>query len=267
MTAYRYVRTGRLPAHKVGQEWRVERSEVDELLAAGRVGAEHEAVGRGRRRDRTEPLVERLTRSDEAGAWAIVDDAVHGGMEPERVYLDLLVPALALVGDRWASGDIDVGQEHQASALVLRLVGRLGPRFARRGRKRGTVVVGAAPGDAHGLPSALLGDLLRGRRFAVVDLGGDVPIESWRSAAATTGLVAIGMCASTPGNDAAVRDAIAEVRAVTAAPLVLGGIGIDDEHHAHRLGASAYSDSFSSALELLDPPGAAVAGEPRRPAS
>ena len=251
MTAYRYVRTGRLPAQKVGREWQVDPADVERLRAGGS-DAEVLPVGRGRRRDRSSALVERMVRSDEAGAWTIVEAAVGGGMEPDRVYLDLLAPALAEVGERWERGELSIAQEHQASALALRLIGRLGPRFARRGRKRGTIVVGAPPNDAHGLPSALLSDLLRSHQFDVIDLGADVPIESWSSTCDDVDhLVAIGLCASTPDNDAAIRDTIAALRSVTTATIVLGGLAITDGAHALALGASVHSDSFGAAVELL----------------
>lgn len=251
MTAYRYVRTGRLAAHKVGQEWQVDPTDVEALLRAA--GTEGVSGGRGRRRDRTVGLVDRLTRSDEAGAWAIIEDAVNGGMDVDRVYLDLLAPALEQVGDRWAIGEVTIAQEHQASALVLRLIGRLGPRFARRGRKRGTLVVGAPAGDVHGLPSALLSDLMRGRGFSVIDLGADVPAVSWATTCAeATRLHGVGICASTPGNDAEIRAALTAIRSATGVPIVLGGNGIDDEAQALDLGASAFSDSFEQAVELLD---------------
>lgn len=254
MTAYRYVRTGRLPARKVGQGWQVDAADVERLrLEAGAGGGGAVVpVGRGRRRDRTAELVERLICSDEGGAWAIVEEAVRGGMEPDRVYLDLLAPALGVIGERWERGDVSVAQEHQASALTLRLIGRLGPRFARRGRKRGTIVVGAPPGDAHGLPSALLSDLLRARHFDVIDLGADVPVESWRSTCADADrLAAVGICASTPGHDDAIRATIAALDEVVDVAVVLGGIGVEGRAHARDLGASHHSGSFTAAVELL----------------
>ena len=63
------------------------------------------------------------------------------------------------------------------SFLAQRLIGRLGPRFARRGRKRGVVVLGAPPGDPHSLPTAIVGDLLRGVGFEVLDMGANAPAE------------------------------------------------------------------------------------------
>jgi methanogenic corrinoid protein MtbC1 len=206
--------------------------------------------------------VDRLTRSDEAGAWSIIDDAVGGGMDPDVVYLELLAPALADVGERWAQGEITIGQEHQASGLVLRLIGRLGPRFARRGRKRGTLVVGAPAGDVHSLPSALLSDLLRGRGFDVIDLGADVPAASWASTCATaTNLAGVGIGASTPGNDDAIAAAIAAIRTESSAPIVLGGGAVTDAAHARRLGASSYSATFEDAVDQLGSAGPVDVGE------
>ena len=124
---------------------------------------------------------------DEAGAWSVIENAMGAGMAIEEVYLDLLTPALRSVGDRWESGEITVADEHVASAVTLRLIGRLGPQFSRRGRKRGTVVVAAPAGETHSLPIALFADLLRGRGFRVLDLGGDVPADSLASIVAEDG--------------------------------------------------------------------------------
>jgi methanogenic corrinoid protein MtbC1 len=84
-----------------------------------------------------------MIAGDEAGAWAIVEAALASGAEAADVYLDVLLPALESVGDGWAAGRISVADEHRATVVAQRLIGRLGPRFARRGRKRGVVVLGA----------------------------------------------------------------------------------------------------------------------------
>ena len=66
------------------------------------------------------------------------------GVEPSDVYVDFLVPALRAIGDGWAPGELTVADEHRRRSRSA-WSGGLGPRFARRGRKRGTVVVGAPP--------------------------------------------------------------------------------------------------------------------------
>jgi MerR family transcriptional regulator, light-induced transcriptional regulator len=221
MTAYRYVRTGRLAATKHGAEWRVKPGDLEALRPA-------EGRRTRPRADYTSRLESRLLAGDEAGAWSVIESAMTAGSEPERIHVELLCPALHSIGERWARGEVDIAQEHQASALALRLVGRLGPRFARRGRKRGTLLLGAAPLDDHGLPVALLADLLRGRGFEVVDLGANVPPDSFADAAIRIPrLVGIGICATSPGNDANIDAAIRALRVVTSAPILVGGAGVE----------------------------------------
>ena len=155
MTVYHYVRTGRLAAEREGATWLVERADLEALAAPGAPSAPSARAPRPGR------LAERMVRGDEAGAWAIVEGAMASGMTPVAVYEELLVPALRSVGDRWEAGVISVADEHRASVVATRVIGRLGPRFARRGRSRGSVVLGAPAGESHALPVAIVADLLR----------------------------------------------------------------------------------------------------------
>ena len=252
MTAYRYVRTGRLAASKDGATWSVRRADV-ELLAAERTAAPPPRRGRTKRTLDPAPLVARLAAADEQGAWRLVESALASGADAEAVYLDLLIPALGEVGQQWEAGAMSVADEHTASAIVLRLIGRLGPGFSRPGRKRGTIVLGTVSGDPHGLPTALLSDLLRGRRFAVHDLGGDVPVDAWQQSARDTGrLLAVGVSASSPDQDAIITATVDALRAVVDVPIVLGGTALRDGTHAGRLGADGWAPDARSALELFE---------------
>jgi methanogenic corrinoid protein MtbC1 len=67
----------------------------------------------------------------------VVEQALTSGMAPEAVLVDLVSPAMTAVGDDWSTGVITVAQEHQASTIAMRLVGRLGPQFARRAPRAG----------------------------------------------------------------------------------------------------------------------------------
>ena len=258
MTAYRYVRTGRLPAVKEGAEWRVDPADLA-LLEVGRrtttAPVTGETEGGPDRRWRAEPLrlAGRLIDGDEPGAWQLIEDALTAGATPESVYTNLLVPAMAEVGDRWGRGDATIADEHTATVTVQRLVGRLGPSFARRGRKRGTIVLGAAPGDNHGLTVSLLADPLRGRGFGVVDLGANVPIEAWLDAVrGAERLKAVGISVIAPGLDAVVAATVAAVRDATGVAVVLGGGGIADEAHARALGADGWAASHGEAVEVFE---------------
>ena len=239
MTAYRYVRLGTLPAKKVGGSWQVR---VDDLKAL--VGREQPRPGPGGIRwgpYRTQ-VRERLTAGDEPGAWLVIERARVSGASPEDIHLKLFVPVLRGIGDAWEAGELDIAAEHRASSVATRLIGRLGPSFARRGRKRGTVVIGAAAGDHHSMPLAILGDVLRGRGLAVLDLGANTPPESFvRSAQEHDDVVAIAIgVGSEESTDAARRTVELLHEQIPGIHVFIGGPAVTSERAARELGADEY---------------------------
>ncbi len=281
MTVYRYVRTGRLPGHKVGAEWRIDPRDLATFASTTTTGGPATGDGSGdgslggsgdgssdgsprgangpgrlsttrRRIDYSRRLVDRLVTGDERGSWTIVQSALSAGLDPDDLYLQVLAPALETIGEQWAEGVVSVGQEHQASVVVLRLIGRLGPLFTRRGRTRGTVVLGAPPGDHHGLPSALFADLLRGLGMGVIDLGADTPTASFVDAAGQAErLLAVAVSVTTPDNDAAVLETVAQVKRAADVPVIVGGGGVRSAEHAAELGSDAYATDEHAALALF----------------
>ena len=184
-----------------------------------------------------------MVAGDEAGAWAVIEDALTAGATPAEVHLTLLIPCLASIGSRWESGDLSIAEEHRATGVAQRLVGRLGPRFARRGRKRGAVVLGAVAGELHALPNAMLADLTRGIGFEVIDLGANTPPESFvEIAQATPRLFAVVLGATTPGREGELARAVGALRdAGIHAPILVGGALVRDEKHARALGADGWT--------------------------
>ena len=270
MTVYRYVRTGRLPGRKVGVEWRVDLADLDTFASSpsavdpvvGSPDGPNDPGGGGpaatppvsgrKRVEYHRRLVERLIAGDEPGSWAITQSALGAGIEPADIYLDVIGPALTVIGDEWAAGRLTIGQEHQASGVVFRLIGRMGPLFARRGRKRGTVVIGAPAGDHHRLPSALFADLLRGIGLAVIDLGADTPTESFvDTAQRVERLVAIAISATSPQDGAAITAAVDAIRSALDVPIVLGGRAIESEAKSIALGADYWAPDTRRAVDLF----------------
>ncbi len=239
MTAYRYVRTGQLPAVRDGARWTVAVSDLQRIVSGRGAPARHRTA----RAKRPARLVDRLVAGDEAGAWKVVEGALSSGSDPADVYLHVLVPALRSIGDGWERGNLTVADEHRASAVAARIIGRLGPRFARRGRTRGTVVLGAPPGEQHGLPGAILADLLRVAGFEPLDLGANTPALSFaETALGADRLVAVVIGATTLSRDSAVRKVVLTLRrAEVTPPVLLGGAAIVDADHAAKLGADGFS--------------------------
>ena len=253
MTAYRYVRLGLLEASKSRGAWRV----TADALRRFREGSETAPVPRGADRRRGAPwagrLEARLVAGDDRGAWGVVEAAMAAGADLRTIYLDVLSPAMVSIGERWRSGEVDVAVEHRASGIAIRIIGRLGHRFVRRGRSRGALVVGAPAGESHALPTAILSDLLRLEGWEVSDLGADVPHDSFVYAVGEIpDVVAVGFSVTSEQNLESLAEVCAAMRAAhPGVHLIVGGRAIEGEEHARSLGADAAAASGADMHEQL----------------
>jgi excisionase family DNA binding protein len=258
MTAYRYVRLGVMDAAKSGGVWQVQRSALDRFREqAAEASTATGPSGKGGARNRKAPwatrLESRLVAGDAPGSWSVVEAAMAAGAELDEIYLDVLTPAMVSIGERWATGELDISIEHRATGIAMRIVGRIGPRFTRRGRSRGVVALGAPAGEFHALPVAMLGDLLRLRGWEVSDFGVDVPSESIAHVIReTSDLLAVGLSAMSSDNLPALAAACAVARETDPDVLVVvGGHAVLDDEHAVALGAHARASGGDAMHELL----------------
>jgi len=239
MTAYRYVRTGLLPATKTGGSWLISPPDLA-TLKRGQVTPQPRAQGTKATQGR---LLSRLLAGDEAGAWGLLEAALASDTKPDEILLDLIAPALRVVGARWESGELSIADEHRASAVASRLISRLGGRFGRRGVKLGTVVLASPAGEMHSAPVAITANLLRWRGFDVVELGADTPADALAEAVTSASdVLALGLACTTFGTDRMAGTAIARVRRVSPETVVLlGGGAISGSAQAQHIGADLYT--------------------------
>jgi excisionase family DNA binding protein len=254
MTAYRYVRTGRLPANRVGGVWQIDPADLTLVRRTGPGGPRPGPSGAKPSRARLEA---RLVAGDEAGAWGLLEAALASDMTPADILLELVAPTMRNIGTRWQGGDLSIADEHRASAVSARLISRLGARFARRGVKRGTVVLASPAGELHGAPVAIVANLLRWQGFDVVELGANTPAEAVaETVARTSDVVAVGLACTTAAARRTVGRAITMVRrASPTTPILLGGASITGSDQARKLGADVYTggraDEVVRAVEAI----------------
>ncbi len=243
MTAYRYVKLGLLYAEKQRGSWTISTAD---LAAFEGEPAETDACN--------ESLEDALIAGDEATAWKIVEEAIVRLGDELDVQLDVIAPALVSIGKRWAEGELSIADEHKASAVATRVVARLASRTASPGRRRGTVIVGAAPGDVHSIPSALFAELIRSYGVSVIDLGGSPDIDSFSEAVRRHKEAVVAISVTGPGHEAGARAAVEAVRTADAdVPIAVGGGAIQSEDAARDLGASLWhGDSRIAAKQIAE---------------
>ncbi len=245
MTAYRYVRTGRLPARKVGTGWVVSASDLARFVErpVSLVPSEEDTFGA----DWRERLRLTLVIGDEMAAWRVVEQALAAGHSPTECYIDFIVGAINDISDRLQPPRKPEASEYLATATATRLVARLGARFRRPGRSRGTIVFGAPMGEHHVLPISVVADLVRLNGFNCLELGADVPPEAFAGAARDAyRLVAVGVGVTTATSLDSITTTVAAVHDVDPEiPVVLGGqaasLGRDGPNGGDGLGVGRCS--------------------------
>ena len=122
-------------------------------------------------RDELAAAIERL---DEPEAQAVID-RVLATATTDALLVDVLLPYLRELGDRWRRGQTSIGEEHFASSLIR---GRMLGLARGWGRGVGPVALLAClPGELHELGLISFGLALRAHGWRIAYLGSDTPLE------------------------------------------------------------------------------------------
>lgn len=242
MTVYRYVRQGLLPASKRGRTWYVTSKDVEEFRAS-RIAIVDEPSPTGRRSAPWDKRLEsRLVEGDERGALEVLESALRAGNDVAFVYLDVLAPALASIGERWAAGELGIHVEHRASGIAFRLIGQIGSRFKHRGVSKGAVVMGAPAGEEHALVISMVADLVRHEGWEVHDLGANMPADAFAHAVEVSNdVVAVCVGVTVPQALSAARSTIEAIKRVSSVPVYAGGAAVRGDEAARTLGADHWT--------------------------
>lgn len=253
MTVYRYVRQGKLPATKVGRSWFVKSSDL-EMFREDKVHTSEFSDGGRKIAPWAERLEVQLMRGDERGAAEIMETVLRSGHDLYFLYLQVLAPAMGAIGARWAAGNLEIFVEHRASNIALRLIGQFGPRFARRGVSKGTVVLGSPADEMHTLSTSMVADLIRFEGWNVSDVGANMPAEAFAEAIRQgEDVVAVCIGVTMPGSLPAAQATIGAIRKVVPRdlPILVGGSGVASDEVARELGADRRSGSVYELIEVL----------------
>ncbi|MBP7868158.1 MAG: B12-binding domain-containing protein [Acidobacteria bacterium] len=121
-------------------------------------------------------LVEKLIGGDVRGAREFLSETASDFASPDRLIVDVLLPAMAEVGKRWESNDLEIFQEHLATETIRSLLAGLTVTAPELRRKTGALaLVSCAPGDEHELIPLALASYLALRAWTVKNLGVGLP--------------------------------------------------------------------------------------------
>jgi 5-methyltetrahydrofolate--homocysteine methyltransferase len=179
-----------------------------------------------------------------------VTEALHSGLSPDLILKDGLVAAMGEVGQLFEKGEYYVPEMLIAARAMQAGLKLLKPGLADTGVKAvGRVVIGTVSGDLHDIGKNLVGMMLEGAGFEVIDLGTDVKPEAYVKAVREhkPDIVAMSALLTTtmPNMEATIK-ALEGAGLRKQVKVIIGGAPVTEEY-AKRIGAdgSAYDASVA----------------------
>ena len=116
------------------------------------------------------------------------------------------------------------------------------------------VVIGTVRGDLHDIGKNLVGVMLKGAGFEIIDLGNDVTPEKFVETAKTEGAEFIGMSALLTTTMPVMKEVVDQIRKENLEEKIqtlIGGAAVS-RSYAEEIGATAYCYDGSNAVEYLN---------------
>jgi 5-methyltetrahydrofolate--homocysteine methyltransferase len=119
-----------------------------------------------------DPLKQAIIDGDAAVATALTQALLAGGASAREILDEALLPGMEVVGVRMREGECFIPEVLLSARVMQGCLDLLRPHMAAGEEAgMGTVVIGTVEGDLHDIGKNLVGMLLSGAGFAVVNLG------------------------------------------------------------------------------------------------
>lgn len=179
--------------------------------------------------------------------------ALDGGADALSLVQTEMVPAMDEVGRRFECEEYFVPQLLLSARAMKAALEWIRPLLAAgAAQSAGRVALGTVKGDLHDIGKNIVGAMLEGAGFDVVDLGTDVPPQKFVEAVRDRGVSIIGLSAlitvTMPAMKATI-EALKEAGVRDRVAVMVGGAPVT-QRFADEIGADGYSDNAASAVAL-----------------
>lgn len=199
-------------------------------------------------------LSEILQEGDVAKVSELTQKAIDNKLEPKVILDDGLIAGMATVGKKFKAHEIFLPDVLFAAKAMYAGMDLLKPLLVKEGVPTiGKVVIGTVQGDLHDIGKNLVGIMLKGAGFEVINLGNDVPPEEFIESAEREGAQVIGMSALLTTTMPVMKKVIdlAKERGIYGrTKIVVGGAPLSAEY-AKEIGADAYCFDAVKAVECV----------------
>ncbi|HSJ83045.1 MAG TPA: methionine synthase [Acidimicrobiia bacterium] len=214
-----------------------------------------------------ERLARRIVDGDQKSVVADLDAALAEGTTPLDIINDHLLAGMKVVGDLFASGEMQLPFVLKSAETMKKAVAYLEPMMEKADTEtRGRIVLATVSGDVHDIGKNLVDIILTNNGYEVHNLGIKVGISDMIAKFEETSADAIGMSGLLVKSTLIMRDNLDELerRGLGNVPVLLGGAALTRNYVEADL-RSRYNGPLyygKNAFAGLDAMGRIVAGEP-----
>jgi 5-methyltetrahydrofolate--homocysteine methyltransferase len=199
-------------------------------------------------------IAETLAAGDDDRIATLVREALDGGRPPVQILNQGLLAGMAVVGEQFRLREIFLPDVLLAARAMYAALDVLKPFLSSdRLPSSGRVVIGTVRGDLHDIGKNLVGIMLQGAGFEVIDLGHDVEPDRFVETALERDAAVIGLSALLTTTMPVMKDVVEQLRTRGLAGrvrVIVGGAPVS-ETWAREIGADAYGYDAANAVERI----------------
>ena len=198
-------------------------------------------------------IAEQLMKGKAKDVATLVEQALKEGEQPGNVLTNGLLKGMGVIGERFKKNEVYVPEVLIAARAMKAGMQILQPKLTSAGVKPvGIAVIGTVKGDLHDIGKNLVGMMLEGAGFKVVDIGIDAEPKKFVDAAIANNASVIGVSAlltTTMTNMKAVVDAVKASSIGGKIKIMIGGAPVT-QAFCDEIGANGYAPDAASAADL-----------------
>ena len=198
-------------------------------------------------------LHDAVLNGDARTAKTVTQEALAEGVDPLKLVQDYMMPAMAEVGRRFETNEYFVPELLISARAMKAALELIRPLLVASGSEPvGRVALGTVKGDLHDIGKNLVGAMLEGGGFEVLDLGVNVSPEQFISAVKEKKANIVAMSAlltTTMPSMKTTIDALKKAGVRDQVKVLIGGAPITRKY-AEEVGADGYSESAAGAAAM-----------------
>jgi len=199
-------------------------------------------------------LADAIIRGDNIASKEITQKLLDSNIYPVEVLNEGLMPGMDVVGRKFKANEMYIPEVLIAARAMHAAMEVIKPLLSKSDTNtKSKVIIGTVQGDLHDIGKNLVGMMLEGAGFTVIDLGVDVPPEKFAEEIKKNGVKLIGLSAlltTTMTSMKTVIDAVKSDKETSSVKVIVGGAPLTQEY-ADSIGADGYAPDASSAVDLV----------------